>query len=220
MGLLSDITAYIDSLKRTAGNTLRETASDPIGLLQMRLSQIAEQLPAYPGKESVMPGVEGGGLLSRPNVVDWGQAVAMNANQPMGLLGPIVYHGSPNKFNKLDPQKIGSTTDEGELGHAFYFSTDPRVTDGRPYQYVSDIEFSNPLRIELNRLVGPESDKKKIVRRALGLPMSASAKEVTATARARGHDGVILDYSPTGYLHQEYAAFDPPPVKRNDVPVK
>ena len=119
MGLLSDFTAYVDSLKRTAGNALRETVNDPVGLLQMRLNQVAQQLPAYPGKESVMPGVEGGGLLSRPNVVDWGQAVAMNANQPMGLLGHTVYHGSPHKFDKFDASKIGT----GEGAQAYGYGT-------------------------------------------------------------------------------------------------
>ncbi len=93
MGLLDDIAAYVDGLKRNAMNTMRDTVSDPVGLLNRRLSQIAEGLPQQ--RESVMPGVDGGGLLSRPSMQDWGTNVALNA-PTMGLLGAT-------KSAKLDP---------------------------------------------------------------------------------------------------------------------
>lgn len=161
MGLLSDFTAYVDSLKRTAGNALRETVNDPVGLLQMRLNQVAQQLPAYPGKESVMPGVEGGGLLSRPNVVDWGQAVAMNANQPMGLLGHTVYHGSPHLFDKFDASKIGTGEGAQAYGHGLYFAENPNVA--KSYASALGKEY---IRVDQRKISPEELSKMPSAQRA------------------------------------------------------
>ena len=60
MSLLGDLAAYVDSLKRTAGNSLRDLRDDPQGPLSMRAAQMAESLPALP--QSVMPGVDSAGL--------------------------------------------------------------------------------------------------------------------------------------------------------------
>ena len=87
MGLLGDITAYIDNLKRRGSNTLADLATNPLGLLSRNLSAFSESLPAAP--DSVMP--SGSGLLNRPGFQQWGMDVALNA--PMGLLGTI----SPTK---------------------------------------------------------------------------------------------------------------------------
>ena len=38
-----------------------------------------------------------------------------------------LYHGTSAAFNQFDPKKIGSSTDEGWLGHGHYFTTDPSV---------------------------------------------------------------------------------------------
>lgn len=85
MSLLGDLAAYVDSLKRTAGNSLRDLRDDPQGLLSMRAAQMAESLPALP--QSVMPGVDSAGLgPMRPTAQDWSMGVA--AQSPtMGLLG-------------------------------------------------------------------------------------------------------------------------------------
>ena len=95
MSLLGDLTAYVDSLKRTAGNSLRDLRDDPQGLLSMRAAQLAESLPALP--QSVMPGVDSAGLgPMRPTAQDWSMGVA--AQSPtIGLLGPTVFHGTQNQ---------------------------------------------------------------------------------------------------------------------------
>lgn len=84
MSLLGDLAAYVDSLKRTAGNSLRDMVSDPIGLLSQRLAQVAESLPAHPDERSVMP--EAAGLLGRPSMQDWATGIATQA-PTTGLLG-------------------------------------------------------------------------------------------------------------------------------------
>ena len=84
MSLLGDLMIYADSLRRTAGNSLRDRVSDPIGLLSQRLAQVAESLPAHPDDRSVMP--EAPGLLGRPSMQDWAMGVATQA-PTMGLLG-------------------------------------------------------------------------------------------------------------------------------------
>ena len=63
MGLLSDFTAYVDSLKRRGANTAREFAADPIGLLGRNVSALSESLPAAPGE----PQNE---MLARPGLMD------------------------------------------------------------------------------------------------------------------------------------------------------
>lgn len=197
MGLLSDITAYIDSLKRTAGNTLRETVSDPVGLLQMRLNQVAEQLPAYPGKESVMPGGEGGGLLSRPNIVDWGQAVAMNANQPMGLLGVTKYAKTADKVERaLNKMGVETQRDASRVSSSQYIeATMPngdlvkiRVSDHELPHY-----YGTATRADYNVAIGPHgradtsgdwADVIKLIGDKYQLPIPQYANRVLTNRKA------------------------------------
>lgn len=80
MGLLSDLTLYVDSLKKRGGQTLGDLASDPVGLLSRNVSAYSESLPAMPGEAQ-------SGLLNRPGLLDWGMNVAANNNPASGLLG-------------------------------------------------------------------------------------------------------------------------------------
>lgn len=125
MGLLGDITAYIDNLKRRGSNTLADLATNPLGLLSRNLSAFSESLPAAP--DSVMP--SGSGLLNRPGFQQWGMDVALNA-PTMGLLGHTVYHGSPHKFDKFDASKIGTGEGAQSYGHGIYFAENPGVAKG------------------------------------------------------------------------------------------
>lgn len=117
MGLLSDFTAYVDSLKRRGANTAREFAADPMGLLGRNVSAFSESLPAAPGE----PPNE---MLARPGMQDWATGVALNA-PTMGLLGHTVYHGSPHKFDKFDASKIGTGEGAQAYGHGLYFAENP-----------------------------------------------------------------------------------------------
>ena len=134
MGLLGDITAYIDNLKRRGSNTLADLATNPLGLLSRNLSAFSESLPAAP--DSVMP--SGSGLLNRPGFQQWGMDVALNA-PTMGLLGHTVYHGSPHKFDKFDASKIGTGEGAQAYGHGLYLAESPGVA--KYYQVAEENAF-------------------------------------------------------------------------------
>ena len=113
MGLLGDITAYIDNLKRRGSNTLADLATNPLGLLSRNLSAFSESLPAAP--DSVMP--DSSGLLNRPGFQQWGMDVALNA-PTMGLLGVTkgkwksAYHATTDSFDPsmFDLGRAGSSS--------------------------------------------------------------------------------------------------------------
>lgn len=119
-------------------------------------------------------------------------------------MGIKAYHGSPSLFDRFDIARAGTTTDRGLLGLGHYASTDPRVAAKYAHRYEVDADLKNPLRLSMPDF---RTDKAKLAREALGLPPSATSQEITNAARAKGYDGVILDYSPTGYKQQELAVF-------------
>jgi hypothetical protein len=122
-----------------------------------------------------------------------------------------VYHGTDASFEAFDAARIGSRTDEGQIGHGFYFSTDQNTARSTDTSVVpAYLSIQNPLRISLPNF---RSDKRAIVRSTLGLSESASGREVTDAATAAGYDGIALDYAPTGYGHQELVAFQPEQIK-------
>ena len=159
------------------------------------------------------PAAPSGPPAPQPPAVRTGTAFAPGempaATVPRGTseaAAPVrAYHGSPSEFQQFDVAKSGSATDAGWLGKGGYFSTDARVAEKSAHQYAAEIGLKNPLRLKMPDW---KTDKKSVVRDALGLPKASTAEEVTAAARAKGHDGVVLDYSPAGYMHQEIAVFD------------
>lgn len=112
----------------------------------------------------------------------------------------VAFHGASTRFTRFDEARIGSTTDAGFLGRGFYFSTDPAIGAGSPVTLKVRLDTGNQLRISF-----PDwgASKQRLVRSALGLPDTASPADVSSVLRARGYDSVVLDYSPTGYKHQE-----------------
>lgn len=195
-GILGALFSRFDAAKRSLADVVR----DPASVLALRQGQLEDATRA----------VAGGGVLADPSSPEYQQWLDTIGRMGPGLMGATVYHGSPHVFDKFDLSKAGSTTDAGQLGRGIYFSTDKRAAASSPNVYASDVNMSSPLRIEMPDFY---TDKTSLIRKALGLPKSATAEDVTKAAQARGHDGVILDYSPTGYQHQEYAVFDPAQVK-------
>lgn len=135
----------------------------------------------------------------------------------------VVYHGSKSRtaFDEFDIERSGRT-DEGWLGRGLYFTTnrytanaygdvsarEPLSDDGA-WSVTKDrrgmvgsfyLAMRNPLVLK------PEGQgwiKQAVIRKALGLPRSASPAEVSSALQAAGHDGVVLDYSATGGLGDE-----------------
>jgi hypothetical protein len=119
--------------------------------------------------------------------------------------GDIVHHGSTKDFDRFDTEKVGSTTDEGWLGKGTYFSTDKRVSHYYPLAYETKVTLDHPLKISLKDF---KTNKQDVVREAVGLPKTASVDELTKELVKRGHDGVVLDMSPSGYMHTEVMAIN------------
>lgn len=118
----------------------------------------------------------------------------------------IVHHGTDVLFEQFDPTKIGTQTDEGQLGRGFYFSTDPAISRGDQFHVTARVDLKTPLRL---RLPSWTTSKGRLVKQALGVPHDASADEITDALVAAEFDGVVLDYTPTGYRHQEILVLGP-----------
>lgn len=112
----------------------------------------------------------------------------------------VAYHGTNAEFSAFDDAKIGTATDEGLLGRGFYFSTDPNVARSHKYRVTVQLSLSNPLRIPFPNW---NANKKVLATTALGLAPESSAVDITQAARSKGYDGIILDYNPVNYGHQE-----------------
>ena len=131
------------------------------------------------------------------------------AQRTYGALVPqtlTVYHGTDAApFTRFDPSLRGTATDEGYLGQGFYFSTDPQVGRNRKTLLEARVKLRRPLLLELPTW---STDKRSLINDALGTS-GLRGHRLTAELEHRGHDGVILDYSPVGYRHKEVVVFRP-----------
>ena len=135
------------------------------------------------------------------------EPVPVGTKQKSGAFEAELHHGTDAApFRKFDKTKIGTNRDEGHLGHAAYFSTDPNISRSNKTHIKAQVRLKKPLRISYPKW---EADKSKLASEALGLPETLSGKALSDAAKKRGYDGIILDYSPVGYHHQEVAVFDP-----------
>jgi len=134
-----------------------------------------------------------------------GGSYAAPAMQNATGMGIRAYHGSPHDFDRFDLAKAGTTTDSGQLGRGLYFSTDPQVAAKSPHKYETDISLQNPFELEFPNW---KTGKQSLIAEKLGLPHNATSDDIANAAKAMGHDGVVLDYSPAGYNQKEVAVFD------------
>jgi hypothetical protein len=71
-----------------------------------------------------------------PGLLDAIQA-ARNSPELTGLLGLTAYHGSPYRFSKFDPTKIGTGEGAQAYGYGMYFAESPDVA--KTYQVVNNV---------------------------------------------------------------------------------
>lgn len=99
--------------------------------------------------------------LDRDKMV--GMAMDYLQTTPAGLLGHIVYHGSPHKFDKFDMSKIGTGEGAQAYGHGLYFAESPDVA--KAYQ-TAGIGYDTPGGWEafenLFKPLLPELDKRML----------------------------------------------------------
>ena len=118
-GLLGEIFSTADTAKRR----LRDFAANPLLSAQQALGNLNDrarnlnEMTAAAASEGVDYGPASrrlGGLLA-------------DAYNPMGL---TVFHGSPAKFNKFDPTKIGTGEGAQSYGYGHYVAQNPEVAKG------------------------------------------------------------------------------------------
>ncbi len=127
-------------------------------------------------------------------------------------LKTVVYHGTNATFDKFDVSKTGSQTDAGFMGKGLYFSTDKRVASTFDKTVEVYVELKHPLSVEMTSF---KQTKREIVTGALGLDKTTSPQDITAAAISQGYDGIILDYSPTGYNAKEIVIYTAEQTKIN-----
>jgi len=117
----------------------------------------------------------------------------------------MLYHGTATDFDSFDIAHAGKTTDEGELGRGIYFSTDTAIARNHVFRKEVLVRATNPLALDYPAW---GADKKLLVRKAIGLPESATAEVVSDRLASLGFDSVALNYAPVGYNHQEVMVID------------
>jgi hypothetical protein len=146
----------------------------------------------------------------------------MSKPDPLGLTPVEAYHGTVADFQRIDPQYLRSETKAGSATKAFFFSSDPRVSEGygqtfNPYKEGSLSKYLPGKLGDINqainetfmKLIGRGSliEKGQVFRTHLRLenPMIVDrlGKEVVDSeleaaldaAKTAGHDGVIFKNS-------------------------
>lgn len=76
-----------------------------------------------------------------PNVSEGEFGNMLNAMNPIGMLGKIVYHGSPHKFDKFDASKIGTGEGAQAYGHGVYLADSEGVA--KTYTSVNQPAYLN-----------------------------------------------------------------------------
>lgn len=106
----------------------------------------AGQAAKYLGKEALRQGYEGTGLLGK---------IAPDIKMPI-----TAWHGSPYRFDKFDPAKIGSGEGAQAYGHGLYFAENPKVAQS--YANIEPAgEIASPRRTIFGKEVEPRTPEYK-----------------------------------------------------------
>lgn len=106
----------LNTLKKNWRGLLDEVQAAPESLRALAQPAAAQQFDAALRK---------GGTIDKEKAVQMAMDVLQTT--PMGVMGKIVYHGSPHKFNKFDMSKIGTGEGAQAYGHGLYFAESPNV---------------------------------------------------------------------------------------------
>jgi predicted GNAT family acetyltransferase len=154
---------------------------------------------------------------------EFGRALKQGDNfgMAMGALGAIplvgdaakkgikAYHGTPNKFNRFDLDKIGSTSDSGMFGKGFYFTEDQALAetyakkDGRVIE--AELNLKNPYIINSQDDI-PNIDVPRNTKEDLKNADKNYSRLFTEKLQSQGYDGVIDNMTSGG---KQFVVFDP-----------
>jgi hypothetical protein len=118
---------------------------------------------------------------------------AMKGLDLAGLLGLTAYHGSPYRFSKFDPTKIGTGEGAQAYGYGHYFAEAPGVAKGYQSRLSSDKGFSFDGKSNLSRSQVEDLINEKYgtgyldnVLRPSGVASSFIDDMITGTVRSEG----------------------------------
>jgi len=136
---LADVFSAADSFKRR----LTDTAMNPIASFQQMVGNANDRAREY----SEQSASEAREPLSSPKVLKAAEQMA-GAYNPIGM---TVFHGSPYKFMKFDPSKIGTGEGAQAFGHGLYVAENPKVAEGYA-KNVKDLSSIQEYNAKLKRL--------------------------------------------------------------------
>ena len=119
----------------------------------------------------------------------------------------VVYHGTTADISAFDPARIGATTDDGDFGAGFYFTTDQGVASS----YAGEQPGSNvvPVLLSLQNPLVVESMTEIDVPGFWEAREAGDNQRAAQAIQAAGYDGVIE----TGGAYPQYVAFHPEQIK-------
>lgn len=106
----------LNTLKKNWRGLLDEVQAAPESLRALTQPAAAQQFDAA---------LRNGGTIDKEKAVQMAMDVLQTT--PMGVMGKIVYHGSPHKFDKFDMSKIGTGEGAQAYGHGLYMAESPEV---------------------------------------------------------------------------------------------
>lgn len=106
----------LNTLKKNWRGLLDEVQAAPESLRALTQPAAAQQFDAALRK---------GGTIDKEKAVQMAMDVLQTT--PMGVMGKIVYHGSPHKFDKFDMSRIGTGEGVQAYGHGLYMAETPEV---------------------------------------------------------------------------------------------
>lgn len=122
----------LNTLKKNWRGLLDEVQAAPESLRALTQPAAAQQFDAA---------LRNGGTIDKEKAVQMAMDVLQTT--PMGVMGKIVYHGSPHKFDKFDMSRIGTGEGVQAYGHGLYMAERPGVAESyKNTQLQSDIARS------------------------------------------------------------------------------
>jgi hypothetical protein len=190
----------LNTLKKNWRGLLDEVQAAPESLRALTQPAAAQQFDAALRK---------GGTIDKEKAVQMAMDVLQTT--PMGVMGKIVYHGSPHKFDKFDMSKIGTGEGAQAYGHGLYFAETPEVA----MQYHKNLTRTKPGSLNVNGEQLSNSDPRAWVAALLQSGDDASVRATIGKVFA-GNDvrkrelldaldsirGLRTSYEPPGALYK------------------
>ena len=137
-GLLASAMSGAESLRRN----LLDFVKDPIARIERSVGQTQDYQREL--GDLYRQGYDAEGNVINPDAANaFNTAMANMASNMSNVAGATVYHGSPAKFERFDPTKIGSGEGAQAYGYGHYVAESPEVAKGYQ-QAVSRDKFLTP----------------------------------------------------------------------------